>query len=139
MKVIKASLTFKDDEGDTLELLECPRQRDVERLQQLEMDDAFSQLDNLKKVMGEDAIKEIQDNALQGEVAEQPKKTYSFSLRCFMLGAIAQKLVIGGEVFGGKAILDTYEEMDPSSIAWIDSKVSEVWEKALPSDAQRED
>lgn len=145
MRIINDSDTTKfiDEQGDYITLLDCPRQRDLEKSRQMEQEDAFANFENLKKAMGEQVIADFQTTAMTDpEAAKAQAENVDFGLpldvRCFRLSAIARELSVGGQHYGGQAILDAYEKMDADSAAWVDEQVATVWAKALPSDVARE-
>lgn len=142
MRIINDSDTakFTDPSGDSITLLDCPRQRDVEKSREMEQEDAFSQLDNLKKIMGEDVISEIQSKVtIDPEAAAQAAEgELSLDVRRFRLSAVARSLCVSGQVYGGQAVVEQYDKMDADSVAWIDAQVATVWAKGTPSDVARE-
>lgn len=142
MRVINDSdtTTYTDAGGDTLTLLDCPRQRDLEKSEKLEREDAFAQLDDLKRI-GIDTEKALSETTPeQMDKAKEDAKGQALSLdvRRFRLEAVARSMNIGGQVFGGQAILDQYDRMDAASVAWVDAQVATVWSKGQPGDAERE-
>jgi hypothetical protein len=134
MRVIRDTDTveFVDESGDKLVLLEAPRQRDVMAVVEIEREDAFTQIEGLKR-MGFDVdalMKQAKDADKTDEKAETSAKVHIARLR-----ALAVALYLNGDRLGGDAIVKSYGDMDPASVAWVDAKVAEVWDAATPDDA----
>ena len=139
MRVIHDSdvVEFPDDSGDRLILLECPRKRDLIRAEDLASDEAIAGLSKLKK-LGMDPDKmyaDAQEDPAKLAEAEAAAEATSTTVRRFRLEVLGIRLVVGGESFGGKAILEQYDSMDSDSAEWVDEKVAGVWDGATPDDA----
>jgi hypothetical protein len=140
MRIVKDTTVFTDASGDTLTLLDCPRQRDVEKSDEMERQEAMANLKDLGMTMAE-AIKEAQSataeetSAATAALEGAPK---SAKVRRFRLEVLAKAMCLGGQNYGGQAILEAYDEFDPESAAWADAQVSTVWAHGTLSDAERE-
>jgi len=140
MKVIRDSdvVEFVDDSGDKLILLECPRQRDVMRGEDLASEEAIAGLSKIK-ALGMDTDKMLADAQANPETfaaaQSNVETTVPPKVRRFRLEVLGIRLVVGGESFGGKAVLEQYDDMARASAAWVDEKVSRVWDGATPDDA----
>lgn len=137
MKVIRDADTteFIDGEGDRLFLLIAPRQRDVDRSNEIERSYAFKQMKMLKDA-GIDADKAMED-AQKEETKPEPSELAP-PARLHRLSALAHKMIIGGESIGGKAITEAYLDMDPASAKWVDECVESIWKAATVDDAERD-
>lgn len=134
------TVEFADKGGDKLILLACPRQRDVEACDAIEREEAFAQLDNLKRlgIDTEGALKEAEkdpEKLAKAQAEASESKNSAPKVRAFRLKVLGQKLIIQGQTYGGDAITEAYQNMSPVSARWVDEKVAEVWDAALPSDA----
>jgi hypothetical protein len=136
MRVIRDTDTveFVDESGDKLVLLEAPRQRDVLACEAIEQEDAFAQLENLRR-MGFDVDALIKQARESDVKRDERDADVSAKVRAKRLEVLAVALIVGGDRVGGKAIAEAYGSMDASSAAWVDAKVAEVWDAATPSDA----
>lgn len=143
MRIINDSDTveFADGSGDKLVLLVAPRQRDLEASSDLETKAAMAQFAALKdfgvdtaKAM--DAAEETDPDELAAATkAARASINADPKVRAYRLKALAVRLIVNGEAHGGGAIEDMYGKMDAASAAWVDEKVAEVWDTAIPSDA----
>ena len=135
MRIIRDADTveFTDGSGDKLILRSMPRQRDLIASDEVARDEAFEQLEALKK-LGIDTDKALAD-ASASEVKAAESDVALPRVREFRLKALAVKLIVGGEAIGGNAIIDAYHDMDSASAAWVDAKVAEVWAGASLSES----
>lgn len=143
MKIINDSdtTTFTDDSGDTLVLLDCPRQRDVEKSNKLQREDAFAQLEDLKAAGVDTSAVMEKATTEDAEAAAEAAKAEKLPLevRRFRLGALAKSLTVSGQTFGGQEVVNQYDNMDYASSTWVDAQVAIIWATSEPDDAQRED
>jgi hypothetical protein len=142
MKIVTDSdvQTFTDPEGDRLVLLTTVRQRDVEKAADIAQQEAMEALKGLGMSL-EEAMKQAREaDAEQVAAARERvrKEDLSPGMRRFRLQAVAQRLTVGAQEYGGHAIVEAYENMDPASARWVDEQVDTVWKRALPDDASRE-
>jgi hypothetical protein len=142
MRVIHDSdsdtVEFTDGSGDKLVLLSSPRQRDVMACDEIERAEAIAGLEGIK-ALGIDTDKimaDAQANPEKLSAAQAAVDSHAGpKVREFRLKILAVNLVVDGEKLGGSAIMDAYGNMDPASAAWVDEQVAEVWNAAIPSDA----
>lgn len=142
MKIVvdRDTETFTDPDGDTLTLLAFVRQRDVERAEDLAQKEALSALKDLGLSM-EDAMRQARESSPEDRATARARisaQELSPALRRLRLEAVARRLCVGGQEYGGQAILEAYESMTPASARWVDEQVAAVWTRATPDDAARE-
>ena len=134
--------TFTDANGDSLTLLVAVRHRDAIKRDEMESTAGLEQLKSLgigiKDAMAMEREATPEDMAAARARKAENKGDFEPATRRFMLGAVAVRLTVKGEDFGGGAILDAYDRMDPESAAWVNAQVDTVWSGAVPSDAERE-
>lgn len=144
MKIITDNDTreFLDTDGDKLVLLASVRHRDAIKREEMESTEALESLKGLGMGM-KDAIameRELspEERAAALERRSAEKGEHSPAVRRFMLSVVAIRLTVAGQEYGGNAIVDQYDRMDPASAKWIDEQVDLVWSGAIPGDAERE-
>ena len=126
------TVTFTLD-GDELVLRKMPRQREVEASDEVEQRVAFKAMAAIKDA-GIDTDK-IAAEASTEDVDEAKKAKPAAKVREYRLSALAVRLVVDGNTIGGAEVVTTYQNMPPSAAAWVDERVAEVWEAAVPDDA----
>jgi hypothetical protein len=128
---------FTDAGGDTLALLTWVRQRDRERIAEMEIREARELLASLGQSIG-DLMAEMRDRAPEQAEAASASQPRSVAIRRERLKVIVRGLNVGGREMPRDSVMDAYDAMDETDTAWVDAQVDSVWEGALPSDAQRE-
>jgi len=137
----KDTIERTDSSGDKLILREAPWQSDVTACNKIEVDEAAKAMKGIE-VAGVDAaavMKEISETPELLKMAEEMAEENDTSpeVNRFRLRSLAVKLIISGAAIGGEAIMDSYDHMDPTSAGWVDAQVKEVWEAAIPSEAEK--
>jgi len=140
---------FTDVSGDKLILKSYPSVRAVIACEKLEHEDfkaqreaAIEEFEIMKKLgtITDKIIEEIDENSPEVKAAQKAAAesvSQSPAVKRFRLEALAVKLTKGNESFGGKAILEEYDKAHPQDAVWIDAQVKEVWEAAIPSEAEK--
>jgi len=149
MRIISDSdvVERRDSTGDALVLREAPYQSSVVAVSKLEQQEAKEEFKHLKDIGVVDKDSSIFDLAKQAEKDDPEavknaqknlaEKADSAAVARLKLEALAVKLIIGGQNYGGNAILEQYDKMDPASVAWVAEQVRDVWKSAMPSDEEK--
>lgn len=127
-------------DGDKLVLLSTPRYRDTLKVAELEEAEVMAALKSVGMDMTEAIEAAMKASPEERERAREANRSTpdSPAIREAKLKALAVRLVVDGEAFGGEAIIDAYRSMDVASAAWVDAQVASVWASASVSDAERE-
>lgn len=130
--------TFTDATGDTLTLLVMPRYGDKEHVDEVARDEAFAALSELT-ASGIDVDKLLADAQADPNVMEAASQSASKptgKVREARFKALAMAVTANGAPINGhQQLLEFYRELDPASGEWVDSCVNEVWDVAIPSEA----
>ena len=134
------AVEFVDGDGAKLFLHPAPRQRDLIASNKLAHDEAIEELDKLK-ANGIDTDAIMQAAAAKPDLLAAAEKAVRTSLpspkvRRLRFGALAVRIKDGETVIEGhQKLMEAYDNMDFASAAWADATVHEVWNAAIPSDA----
>lgn len=120
-------------DGDTLVLRKMPRQREVEASADIEQKAAFASMAAIKAA-GIDVDKFTADASAEDVEKATAESKLDAKVREYRLKALAVKLVVDGQSIGGEAIVETYRNMPPFAAAWVDGRVAEVWDGAIPGE-----
>ena len=159
MRVIKDGdiRIFTDPAGDTLTLLTRVRHGDRESVEKDETLEALRDMQEAGIDMAAFAEKAAAPEAREARAklaeAKREKEAAadeerSVAVRRKRLKAVARALTItprdddgkptgDPETFIQDAILEQYDSMDDESAAWVDAQVDSIWERALPTDAEK--
>ena len=160
MRVIKDGdiRVFTDTAGDTLVLLTRVRHGDREAVEKEETLEALRDMKDAGIDLADFAEKAAAPEAREAraQLAEAKKEAEataadsdrSVSVRRKRQKAIARTLTItprdddgnptgDAATFIAAAILEQYDAMDDESAAWVDAQVDFVWDRAIPTDAEK--
>lgn len=132
-------VAFEDADGDTLFLLRYPRQRDIERIAEVERGLALKEMEllgmNAEKLIAEASREDIEAAIKANEAENDDLLSDAYEVRqarfCALIVGIQPK---GGEFRNREAAIADYENLDPASAKWVDGCVAKTWKSALPSE-----
>ena len=126
------TVTFELD-GDSLTLRNAPRQREVEASNEIEQKAAFKAMAAIKDA-GIDVDKFTADASEEDVDKAKEASRPAAEVREYRLKALAVSMTIDGLKVGGEAIVETYHDMPPVASDWVDARVAEVWDGAIPGE-----
>ena len=142
MRIISDSdaIPHADPDGGVLYLRPVPSQRQVLASGAMAYEEAVAELDKLKAT-GIDTDAVLSEAQKAPETVKKAAQAIrdalpSQKVRRYRFGALATGIDIGDtHISGHQPLMEAYDELDATSATWVDATVNDVWNAAIPSDA----